>query len=147
MTSTTLAYPICGTYARADYELVGIASQPAGVKEYAVLRCREHGVEFAEAMPLPAAHADVQRSLDGLYGGLLDEKHDPRAFVSSPKWSLAHYRNERWWLRLAATVAVYSLFWLSRLTRKPNDMFVYTRVGGFSGSGAETVETKRITGL
>lgn len=64
----TLACPICESHRAADYAVVGYGWQPGGVERFAVLRCRQHGVEFADALPLPEPDERRKESLDHLYG-------------------------------------------------------------------------------
>jgi len=66
--STNFACPICETHRLNDYIVVGRGSAPGGVKNFPVLRCRRHGVEFADAPPLPVSDDDRRASLDCLYG-------------------------------------------------------------------------------
>ncbi len=44
-----LCCPMCRSYLPKDYVVVGYGSQPGGVPLFPVLRCRRHGVEFADA--------------------------------------------------------------------------------------------------
>ncbi len=60
--------PICRSHRTQDYAVVGYGSQPAGVAFFPVLRCRRHGVEFADALPRPQTDAVCAASLDNLYG-------------------------------------------------------------------------------
>ena len=56
---STLSCPLCNSHDLDDYAVVGYGSQlpPDGVPRYAVLRCRRHGVEFADALPGPRPNA------------------------------------------------------------------------------------------
>ena len=71
--STALACPICKSREISAYAIVGKGSQPNGVEIYRVLRCRVHGVEFADAVPVDST-CDAERkvSLDKMYGPLDD---------------------------------------------------------------------------
>jgi SAM-dependent methyltransferase len=66
--STTLACPICESYRQEDYVVLGYGSQPNGVQHFPVLRCRRHGVEFADALPVAVSDEGRQTSLNALYG-------------------------------------------------------------------------------
>lgn len=66
--ATALACPICESYRLSDYIVLGRGSQPDGVRDFRVLRCRRHGVEFADAPPLPVSPEAQKQSLDDLYG-------------------------------------------------------------------------------
>ena len=55
-----LGCPVCESCRRGDYSLVGVASQPGdGVKNYEVLRCRIHGVEFCNVLPPQVSEAGL----------------------------------------------------------------------------------------
>jgi SAM-dependent methyltransferase len=78
---TTLSCPICESHQPDDYSIVGYGSQPpGGVTHFAVLRCRRHGVEFADALPMAQGHdtAASKINLTAMYG------EDPRK--SSPRY-------------------------------------------------------------
>lgn len=64
---TTFACPICESRRPDDYTVVGYGSQPEGVRHYPVLRCRRHGVEFADAVPVPVSDAVRREHLDVMY--------------------------------------------------------------------------------
>jgi SAM-dependent methyltransferase len=71
---TILSCPMCNSHEWGDYSVVAFGSQAhGGVPHFAVLRCRRHGVEFADAFPAAAepaseeASGDVE-SLTALYG-------------------------------------------------------------------------------
>lgn len=49
--NTVLCCPMCKSYLPEDYVVVGHGSQPGGVPFFSVLKCRRHGVEFADAFP------------------------------------------------------------------------------------------------
>jgi len=69
--STTLACPICKSREISAYAIVGEGSQRNGVETYRVLRCRAHGVEFADAVPVDSASDAARKgSLDRTYGTL-----------------------------------------------------------------------------
>lgn len=70
--STTVACPICKSRKISAYSIVGEGSQQNGVESYRVLRCRAHGVEFADAVPVYACDAERKASLDKMYGPLGD---------------------------------------------------------------------------
>jgi SAM-dependent methyltransferase len=66
---TALSCPICSSHSPSDYSVIGYGSQgPGGVEYFAVLRCRKHGVEFADALPAPPAPEAAKSGLDSLYG-------------------------------------------------------------------------------
>ncbi len=94
--NTVLCCPMCKSYLLEDYLVVGHGSQPGGVPFFSVLRCRRHGVEFADAFSADQQSNDQQSkrtstalaarqptsvdvsSLSGLYG------EDPSAI--SPRY-------------------------------------------------------------
>lgn len=58
---------MCNSHASSDYSVVGYGSQPEGVPHFPVLRCRRHGVEFADALPAaPAPKTKVAAELNSL---------------------------------------------------------------------------------
>lgn len=64
-----LACPICESHEAKDYTVIARGSQPTGgVEDFAVLRCRRHGVEFADAPGIPASAEGFERSLSDTYG-------------------------------------------------------------------------------
>jgi len=66
---TTLRCPLCNSYRATDYSIIGYGSQPSGgVARFAVLRCRRHGVEFADALPAACSPETKEQSLRQLYG-------------------------------------------------------------------------------
>jgi hypothetical protein len=65
---TTLACPLCESHRPDDYKVVGYGSQADGVREFHVLRCRVHGVEFADALPKPCVDSKQKAGLDYCYG-------------------------------------------------------------------------------
>jgi SAM-dependent methyltransferase len=65
---TTLACPLCESHRPDDYKFVGYGSQADGVREFQVLRCRVHGVEFADALPKPCVDSKQKAGLDYCYG-------------------------------------------------------------------------------
>src|SRR5277367_6777561 len=68
---TTLTCPMCNSHEPDDYTVVGYGSQPPpdGVRLYRILRCRQHGVEFADALPGPKKNALEVGRLTVNYGG------------------------------------------------------------------------------
>jgi SAM-dependent methyltransferase len=78
---TTLTCPICESHEPDDYSIVGYGSQPpGGVTHFAVLRCRRHGVEFADALPIAqdqetAAAMDVLASMYGEDPGMSSPRY------------------------------------------------------------------------
>ena len=66
---TTLTCPLCESYQLDDYRIIGYGSQAeGGIRDFPVLRCRLHGIEFADARPLASPDPDPKGSLDRLYG-------------------------------------------------------------------------------
>lgn len=73
---TTLSCPICNSHAACDYSVVGYGSQPpGGVRDFAVLRCLRHGVEFADAIPPARDSNAAKESLYCLYGDPAASSH------------------------------------------------------------------------
>jgi SAM-dependent methyltransferase len=66
--STILSCPICESRRRDDYIVIGYGSQPNGVQNFPVLRCRRQAVEFADALPVPQSDSGAKESLDHCYG-------------------------------------------------------------------------------
>ena len=62
---------MCNSHELNDYTVVGYGSQPPpdGIRGYRILRCREHGVEFADALPGPKKEALEVGVLTVYYGG------------------------------------------------------------------------------
>jgi len=77
----TLACPICESHRAADYAVVGYGWQPGGVERFAVLRCRQHGVEFADALPLPEPDERRKESLDHLEMAAAQDREKARLWV------------------------------------------------------------------
>lgn len=84
--------PICGAADPSAYTMVARirrTSDPAG--PYRILRCRAHGVEFADADSGAANGAATQSALDSIHGAL-DESRQPRyvGFMNQIERLLGH---------------------------------------------------------
>ena len=70
---TAIACPICRSHRREDYIVVGKGERrlDEGLEEFAILRCRRHHVEFADALP-DSSNVDDVDSIDQMYGSSAD---------------------------------------------------------------------------
>lgn len=91
---TVLACPICGSREAADYDRVGTAFHKG--RRFDILRCKSHGIGFADAIPHVDHVVGIKPSLDDCYGELTTER-DPRTvdFMDrvtevAPKLGLLH---------------------------------------------------------